>query len=72
MESEVKEGSDQMLVHSRNPNEKIVIRAGADEILVTVVDVRGDKVRLGIDAPEHVSVHRLEVQARIDAQGGAK
>jgi carbon storage regulator len=47
-----------MLVLSRQRDESIII---GDNIVVTVVDVRGDKVRLGIDAPREVSVHRREV-----------
>jgi carbon storage regulator len=47
-----------MLVLSRKKNESIIIN---DEIVVTVVDVRGDKVRLGIEAPKEVPVHRREV-----------
>ena len=47
-----------MLVLSRKKNESIMIR---DDIVVTVVDVRGDKVRLGIEAPKEVTVHRREV-----------
>jgi carbon storage regulator len=47
-----------MLVLSRNVNEKIVI---GEDIVVTIVDVRGDKVRLGIEAPKDVPVHRKEV-----------
>jgi carbon storage regulator len=47
-----------MLVLSRKKNESIVIN---DNVIVTVVDVRGDKVRLGIEAPRDVSVHRQEV-----------
>jgi carbon storage regulator len=47
-----------MLVLSRKKNESIVIN---DSIVVTVVDVRGDKVRIGIEAPREVSVHRQEV-----------
>jgi carbon storage regulator len=47
-----------MLVLSRTPGESIVI---ADNITVTVIDVRGDKVRLGINAPASVAVHRFEV-----------
>lgn len=51
-----------MLVLSRKKNESIVI---ADNIVVTVVDVRGDKVRLGIEAPREIPVHRSEVHAAI-------
>ena len=47
-----------MLVVSRKTNESIVI---SDNIVVTVVAVRGDKVRLGIEAPKEVTVHRREV-----------
>ena len=47
-----------MLVLSRKRNEQIVI---GENIIVTVVDVRGDKVRLGIEAPAQVPVHRQEV-----------
>jgi len=52
------EGAYIMLVLSRKKNETIVI---GDDITITVVDIRGDKVRLGIDAPKEVSVHRREV-----------
>ena len=47
-----------MLVLSRKKNESIVIR---DDIIITLVDIRGDKVRLGIEAPKEVAVHRREV-----------
>lgn len=47
-----------MLVLSRKINETIIIN---DNIVVTVVDIRGDKVRLGIEAPKDVPVHRQEV-----------
>ncbi len=47
-----------MLVLSRKVNETIVIN---DNIVITVVDIRGDKVRLGIEAPKDVPVHRQEV-----------
>lgn len=47
-----------MLVLSRKRDEKIVI---GNNIVITVVDVRGDKVRLGIEAPSEVPVHRQEV-----------
>lgn len=47
-----------MLVLSRKLNERIVID---DRIVITVVDIRGDKVRLGIGAPQEVPVHRQEV-----------
>lgn len=47
-----------MLVLSRYRDESIHI---GDDIVVTVVDVRGDRVRLGIQAPPHVMVHRREI-----------
>jgi len=47
-----------MLVLSRKKNESIVID---DRIVLTIVDVRGDKVRLGIEAPRDVPIHRSEV-----------
>ncbi len=47
-----------MLVLARKKNESIVIR---NDVVVTVVEVRGDKVRLGIEAPKEVKVHRREV-----------
>ena len=47
-----------MLVLSRKKDEKIVI---GDNISIMVVEIRGDKVRLGIEAPREISVHRREV-----------
>ena len=47
-----------MLVLSRHRDESIMI---GDEIVVTIVDIRGDKVRLGINAPSSIPVHRQEV-----------
>jgi carbon storage regulator len=47
-----------MLVLSRQRDETIVI---GDDIEMTIVDIRGDKVRIGIRAPSHVAVHRKEV-----------
>ena len=51
-----------MLVLSRKKSESIIIR---DDIVVMVVEVHGDKVRLGIEAPKEVSVHRREVYEKI-------
>lgn len=53
-----------MLVLSRFKGGVICI---GDDILITVVDIRGDKVRLGVDAPRDVPVHRLEVYEAIQA-----
>ncbi len=47
-----------MLVLSRKTNESIVIN---NEITIVVVEIRGDKVRLGVEAPKEVPVHRREV-----------
>jgi len=51
-----------MLVLSRQRDESIII---GDNVVVTVVDVRGDKVKLGIEAPHDISVHRREVYEAI-------
>ncbi len=48
-----------MLVLSRKKNESIVVD---DSIVITVVEIRGDKVRLGIEAPREVPIHRSEVR----------
>lgn len=54
-----------MLVLSRQRDETIMI---GDEIEITVVDIRGDKVRLGITAPTRIAVHRKEVYESIKAE----
>jgi carbon storage regulator len=54
-----------MLVLSRKKNESIVIN---NDITITVVEIRGDKVRLGIVAPKDVPVHRQEVWEAIHGQ----
>lgn len=54
-----------MLVLSRTRDESIII---GDDIIVTVVDVRGDKVRVGIEAPREVPVHRQEVYEQIQRE----
>lgn len=54
-----------MLVLSRRTSESIVID---DRIVITIVEVRGDKVRLGIEAPRDVPVHRQEVYVAIKAE----
>ena len=51
-----------MLVLSRQRDETIMI---GDDVEITVVDIRGEKVRLGINAPPHVPVHRKEVYEAI-------
>lgn len=54
-----------MLVLSRNRDESIMI---GDNIVITIVDIRGDKVRLGINAPTEVPVHRQEVYEAIQRE----
>jgi carbon storage regulator len=54
-----------MLVLSRQRNESIMI---GDDVEITIVDVRGDKVRLGITAPKTISVHRKEVYNAIQQE----
>ncbi len=54
-----------MLVLSRQRDESIVI---GDNIVVTIIDIRGDKVRLGIQAPGEVPVHRQEVYEAIQRE----
>ena len=51
-----------MLVLSRQHDESIMI---GDDVEITIVEIRGDKVRLGIEAPQSVSVHRREVWCAI-------
>lgn len=60
-----------MLVLSRQRDQSIMI---GDEIEITIVDVRGDKVRVGINAPKHISVHRKEVYEAIrrESESGQK
>lgn len=55
-----------MLVLSRKKNESIIVD---DKIVITVVEIRGDKVRLGIEAPREVAIHRSEVRDAIAASG---
>lgn len=57
-----------MLVLSRQRDETVVI---GDDIEVKIVDIRGDKVRLGITAPPHIPVHRKEVYDAIQKENQA-
>jgi carbon storage regulator len=54
-----------MLVLSREKDESIMI---GDDVEITIVDVRGNKVRLGINAPREVSVHRKEIYLAIQKE----
>ena len=58
-----------MLVLSRKKNESIII---GENIVVVVVDIRHDKVRLGIEAPKEVTVHRREVYEAIKRSEGSE
>ncbi|ODT99491.1 MAG: carbon storage regulator [Planctomycetes bacterium SCN 63-9] len=58
-----------MLVLSRRKNESIILN---DNIVVTVIEIRGDKIRLGIEAPRNVSVHRQEVYEAIQNEAHRK
>ncbi len=55
-----------MLVLSRQRDESIMI---GDKVVITIVDIRGDKVRLGIQAPEEIPVHRQEIYEAIKRDG---
>lgn len=56
-----------MLVLSRKKGEAVVISLGDLRVSMTIVEVRGDKVRVGFSAPDDVQVHRSEIQEQIDA-----
>lgn len=63
-----------MLVLSRKKDESFII---GDNIIITVVDIRGDKCRLGINVPKNIPVHRREVWEAIErenarARGGSE
>jgi carbon storage regulator len=58
-----------MLVLSRQKDESIII---GDDVVITIVDVRGDKVRLGINAPKSITVHRKEVYEAIQREKAEK
>lgn len=54
-----------MLILTRTPGETLHL---GDDIVITVTGVRGDQIRLGIEAPKHVAVHRQEVYERIEGE----
>lgn len=56
----------QLLILSRRTSESIII---GDEVTITVLSVKGKQVRIGIDAPPHIGVHREEIYNRIKAEG---
>ena len=57
-----------MIVIPRRKGESVVIK---DDIILTVIEVRGDKVRLGIDHPKGVTVHRREVYEAVLQEGAS-
>lgn len=54
-----------MLVLSRNKDESIYI---GDDIVITVVDIRGERIRIGIEAPANIPVHRREIYEQIQRE----
>jgi len=57
-----------MLVLTRKKGEQLVIRLGGETVFVRVLEVAGERVRLGITAPLSVAVHREEVARRIELE----
>lgn len=55
-----------MLVLTRSVGERLIINGG--EIKLNVLEVKGNQVRLGIDAPKHITVHREEIFERIKSE----
>lgn len=55
-----------MLILSRHENERIIINGG--QITIQVIDIVGNRVRLGIEAPPDVTIHREEVQKLVDLE----
>jgi len=61
-----------MLVLSRKLDQSIVIGDGEDAIKITVIDIRGDKIKLGISARPEVAVHREEIYLEIQEENRRK
>ena len=61
-----------MLVLSRKTDEEIVINVNGTTLSLKVVEIRGDKVRIGFNAPKTVSIWRKEVAEAIEREGGKK
>ena len=69
MAADQQKKESKMLVLSRQKDESIII---GDDVEITIVDVRGDKVRLGINAPREISVHRKEIYEAIQREKAQK
>jgi carbon storage regulator len=60
-----------MLILTREVNERIVIGEGANQVIVMVCKIKGEDVRLGIEAPPHMPIHREEIYMAIQAERAA-
>jgi carbon storage regulator len=60
-----------MLILTRRVGEKLMIDLGAETITITVIGVKGNQVRMGVDAPKRIPVHREEIYDRIKRQASA-
>jgi carbon storage regulator len=56
-----------MLIVTRRPGERIMV---GDQVVITVIEVKGSSVRIGIDAPRAVPVYREEIYAAMQQSGG--
>ena len=72
-QTKLKTKENDMLILTRRLGEKIII---GDNVKMVILGVKGNQVRIGIDAPKEISVHREEIQKRIDIglkpKGGAR
>lgn len=57
-----------MLILSRSPGESLIIGEGEDRITLVVAGINGHQIKLGIDAPRHIPVHRQEIYERIQQE----
>lgn len=58
-----------MLIVTRRPGEKVMV---GDQVVITVIEVKGSSVRIGIDAPRTVPVYREEIYAAMQHEGAAE